>query len=112
MPYDGRITGMKRIKKLALAILVSVLGTSAHAGDGKRSLSLLRCGLQWGGSTMEAKAYTATKRSQKYATKRALHSFDSYRPGAHTLVTTALEKTGRRRLPRTFTIAKVGCSWR
>ena len=110
MPYGGGIIGMKRIKKLALALLVSVLGTSAHAGDGK--LSLLRCGLQWGGSTMESKAYTATRKNQKYDTQRALHSFDSSRPGAHTLVTTALERTGRRRLPHTFTLAKVGCSWR
>ena len=110
MPYGGRITGMKRIKKLALALLVSVLGTSAHAGDGK--LSLLRCGLQWGGYTTEAKAYTATRRNQKYDTQRALDSFDPNRPGAHTLVTNASEKTGRRRLPHTFTLAKVGCSWR
>ena len=110
MLYGGRITGMKRIKKHALALLVSVLGTSAHAGDGK--LSLLRCGLQWGGSTMEAKAYTATKRSQKYDTQRALDSFDSNRPGAHALITTNSEKTGRRRLPRTFTLARAGCSWR
>jgi hypothetical protein len=110
MPYGGRITGMKRIKIFALALLVSVLGTSAHAGDGK--FSLLRCGLQWGGSTMEAKAYTAAKRNQKYDTQRALDSLDSNRPGAHTFVTTTSEKTGWGRLPRTFTLAKVGCSWR
>ena len=102
---------MKRINTIALPLLVSLLSLSAHAEDGK--FSLLRCGLQWGGSSStEAKAYTAARRTQKYDTQRAFDSFDSNRPGAHTPVKNISEKNDRGQLPRTFTLAKVGCTWR
>ena len=110
MPYDGRVTGMKRIRICGLVICLSVLGTPAQAGDAK--FSLLRCGLQWGGSSTQPSAYTAAKKKQKYDTLRSLDSFYSNRPVAHSFDTTSSEKNGRGRLPRTITLAKVGCSWR
>jgi hypothetical protein len=101
---------MKRIEIFALAIGVFVLGTPAYAGDDK--FSLLRCGLQWGGSSMEARTVTAAKKPPAFDTRGSLVPLYSGRPVAHSFFTSRAGKKERRRLPRTITVAKVGCTWR
>ncbi len=101
---------MKHIKIIAVALWVSALGTTVHAGDSK--FSLLRCGLTLGGSTAEAKTYTTARKKQKRDTQRAVDFFPSQRRVAPTFTTTTSDKTEQGLLPTTYTIAKVGCSWR
>jgi hypothetical protein len=101
---------MKHIKIIAVALWVSALGTTVHAGDAK--FSLLRCGLAWGGSTVEAKTYTTAKKNQKYHTQRSFNFFPTHRRVTHTLTTTTSDNPEQGLLPTTYTIAKVGCSWR
>ncbi len=101
---------MKHIKIVAVVLWVSALSTTAHAGDSK--FSLLRCGLTWGGSTAEAKTYTASRQKQKYDARRALAFLPPPQPVDRTFTTTASDKPEQRLLPRKYTIAKVGCTWR
>lgn len=101
---------MKHLKIIAVALWVSALGTTVDAGDAK--FSLLRCGLQWGGSSVEAKTYTTVKKKQKYDTQRSVNFFPSQRRVARTFTTTTSDKTDQGLLPRTYTVAMVGCSWR
>ena len=101
---------MKHIKIIAVALWVSALGTTVHAGDSK--FSLLRCGLAWGGSTSEAKPVTTSSKKQKYDTQRSFNFFPTHRRVTHTFKTTAPDKTEQGLLPTKYTIAKVGCSWR
>ena len=101
---------MKQIKIFALAIAVFVLGSPAYAGEAK--FSLLRCGLQWGGSSMEARTYTAARKTPAFDTRRTLIPLYSGRPEAHSFFTSSAGKKERGRMPRTITVAKVGCSWR
>lgn len=101
---------MKHIKIIAVALWVSALGTTVHAGDAK--FSLLRCGLQWGGSSAEAKTYTIAKKQQKSDIQRSVDFFPAQRRVTRTFTTTTSDKTDQGLLPRTYTIAKVGCSWR
>jgi hypothetical protein len=101
---------MKYINRSALTLLLSVMATTAHAGGGK--LSLLRCGLQLGGTTTVHKAYSAPKKNQGYGTNQVVKSIDSNGPGVTTFTGATLNHTGRRRMHPTVTLAKVGCSWR
>lgn len=101
---------MTHIKILALVIGILVLGTPAYAGDAK--FSLLRCGLKWGGSSIETTEYTAAKKTPAFDTRRSLVPSYAGRPEAFSFFTPSAGKKARSRMPRTITVAKIGCSWR
>ena len=101
---------MKHLKIFALAIGVFVLGAPAHAGGAK--FSLLRCGLQWGGSSMEARKETVARKTPVLDTRRSLVPSYSDRPESYSFFTSTTAKKARGPMPRTITVAKIGCSWR
>lgn len=101
---------MKYPKIFALIVLVSVMTNTAHARGDK--LSLFHCGLKLGGTTKVHNTYSADKKSRGNAGNKASKSIDSNGVYAAAFTGATTDKVGRRRLPRTFTLANVGCSWR
>jgi hypothetical protein len=101
---------MKHIEITALVLWVFAQGTTVHAGDAK--FSLLRCGMTWAGSATESKTYTAKKKEQKYDTQRALAFLPSPHPDNKTFNFKTSNRPEQGLLPTTYTIAKIGCSWR
>ena len=104
------------MKRFALTLLVSLMVTSAHAGDDK--FSLFRCGLQFGDSTKVSKAYTATNvtnvtnKKQRFDTnQRVGRSIVSIGPDVTNFKIATSNDTAHGRIPRTFTFAKFVCSW-
>ena len=101
---------MKYVNVFVLTLLLSVVATSAHAGAGK--ISLFRCGLQLGGTTVDYKTDPSRRKNQGYAANKRVRAARSNDPRV-THFTTALAKdNGRLRMPPALTLAKFACSWR
>ncbi|MEH6570763.1 MAG: hypothetical protein V7709_16910 [Halioglobus sp.] len=98
------------MKLFALAVLMSVLATSAHAGSGK--LSLLHCGLQLGDSSKLQRTYTAPRSQQVYGNNQVVKSIEVNVPTLAAFTGAKSSSAGRRRLPPTYTLARFVCSWR
>lgn len=98
------------VKRFVLTLLVYVMATTAHAGGLK--LPFMQCGLQLGGMTKVQKAYSEPKNSRQFGTQQVDKSIHSNEFGVNTFTTATSKPAGRRRLPPTFKLAKVRCSWR
>ncbi len=100
---------MECMNRFALAVLVYVIATTAHAGDSK--LSLLNCGLQFGDAPKVSKAYSASKNNRRFGGDQVVRSIEMIRPDISSFKQTTTDHTLRRRLPSVFTFAKFVCSW-
>ncbi|MEE4145028.1 MAG: hypothetical protein V2I26_09540 [Halieaceae bacterium] len=102
---------MKYLQAMLLAALLAVMATTAHARGSK--FSLLECGLQLGGitSTSTRKASSVTSAKRERSSKRAVRSILVTDPALYSYTGTQTNLTGRRRMPPTFTLAKLGCAW-
>jgi len=102
------------MKQLALIVILFATATAAQAGE-ERS-SLFACGVNFGGNQLtystpaestSKKEYRAVNRRLQYVTGAVRTETLRFIP-AHTSEFTKKEK----RLPRKFTFATFGCSWR
>jgi hypothetical protein len=105
------------MKKSALAIVMMAMTSIANAGSAG-DFSLLRCGVVFGGRTLTYNTDTASKSTTKYDTQMN-HVLGAVReePAQFTPLTadepaTSGNSKSYTRLPPSFTVATVGCSWR
>jgi hypothetical protein len=101
---------MKYVNVFVLTLLLSVVATSAHAGAGK--VSLFRCGLQLGGTTVDYKTDTGSRKNKGYATNTRASTARSNGPRVTNFTTALAKDNGRLRMPPALTLAKFACSWR
>lgn len=101
---------MKCIKRILPALLVSVMATTAHAGDG--GFSLFHCGLQWGGTAKSFGPDSAAKKSRQYKPGKQPRSIVANGASVTTFTDVKTKDIGRLRMPPKVTFAKIGCSWR
>ncbi|MEZ5571142.1 MAG: hypothetical protein R3E64_03880 [Halioglobus sp.] len=104
------------MKKSALACVFFAMASTANAG-GADDFSLLRCGVNFGGKTLtyNADAEINTKRDARMnhilgATASAQSS--QFKPAMAAEPEPAATVKTETRLPRKFTLATIGCSWR
>jgi len=100
---------MKRVKNIALTLLISVMAATAHAGEGE--LSLFSYGFNVGDSKKVQKLTPPPREQQEYATRTLFTAADASEPVVFAFTEATPKKTGQRRLPRVFTFLKVGYSW-
>lgn len=105
------VTGMKYVKGFALALLLSAMATTAQADGGK--FFPFTCGLQLGSGPRIQKTDPEPDKPRVSAANPAVKSIAANGSGL-TAFTGAKPNNniGRRRMPPTFTLAKIGCSWR
>ena len=99
---------MTYVKGLALTLLISAMAGTAHAGESW--LFPFHCGLQLGGSATFQKSYSEPTRKRVSAKNRAVKSIVASGPGVAAFTGAKPNNIGRRRMPPTFTLAKIGCS--
>jgi len=97
------------MNRLFLALLLCVSSTAVQAGDSKHGL--WRCGLKFGDSPKAGSAYIATKAARALDGNQVVRSIEVVRPELHSFTSTTSQRTIRRRIPPTFTLAKLVCSW-
>lgn len=96
------------MRKLALILIIAAMATTAHAGSDKGSF--LNCGVKLGNSkdvykpNVEAKDTISSK--QQYAVELLNPQASNFNAAA-----AKPRVKAEPRLPATFTVAKLGCSW-
>lgn len=102
------------MKQLVLILLLCVTGTAAHAAEDRSSL--FACGINFGGKqlTFASEPKSKNTKDHKVKNQRLLHVAGAVRTETYHYIAprTAESSNKEKRLPRKFTFATVGCSWR
>jgi hypothetical protein len=100
---------MKCVKTLLVSLAISLLPCAAQAADDKDSF--FHCGVDLGATSKIQVRESDNRKYREYEPQRELNRFAPKATDESLYLGSSQKRTGERRLPPMFTVARFRCSW-